>query len=88
LGNAALVDSLSQALSAWRSTGRAQCLVTLEGDMVDRSGILTGGKAGSELQRNPGRKREMKELEANLWSLAGKKMKRSEGNWKSAFARR
>jgi len=66
LGNAALVDNLTQALSAWEEHGKNQCLVTLEGDMVDRSGILTGGKQAQSFSGILARKREMKELEAAL----------------------
>ena len=62
LGNAALVGDLNLALSAWEEHGRNQCLVTLEGDMVDRSGILTGGKQAQSSSGILARKREMKEL--------------------------
>jgi chromosome segregation protein len=64
LGNAALVGNLNDALTAWEEHGKSQCLVTLEGDMVDRSGILTGGRQAQSFSGILAKKREMKELEA------------------------
>jgi chromosome segregation protein len=78
LGNAALVDNLGQALSAWEEHGKNQCLVTLEGDMVDRSGILTGGKQAQSFSGILARKREMKELEAAVVGH-GKKLQEIRG---------
>lgn len=57
-----VVASLDEALSAWRGNGRNQCLVTLEGDMVDRRGIISGGKQSHSGIGILSRKREMAEL--------------------------
>jgi len=65
LGDAALVDNLDQAISAWRNNGKDQCLVTPEGDMVDQSGIISGGKFAHSSHGLLTRKREIKELEQN-----------------------
>ena len=62
LGNAALVDNLDQAISAWRNNGKDQCLVTPEGDMVDQRGIISGGKLAHSSHGLLARKREIKEL--------------------------
>jgi chromosome segregation protein len=48
LGNAALVDNLSQALSSWNNGGGRQTLVTPEGDLVDEKGIIIGGRLGED----------------------------------------
>ena len=48
LGNAALVNNLSQALSSWNNGGGRQTLVTPEGDLVDEKGIIIGGKLGED----------------------------------------
>ena len=66
LGNAALVEDLDQAISAWRKNGRDQCLVTPEGDMVERRGIISGGKLAHRSQGPLARKREIKELEERV----------------------
>jgi chromosome segregation protein len=66
LGNAALVEDLEQAISAWRENGKDQCLVTLDGDMVDRRGIISGGKLGHSSHGLLARKREIKELEEKV----------------------
>jgi chromosome segregation protein len=62
LGNAALVEDLEQAVSAWANNGKDQCLVTPDGDMVDRAGIISGGKAAHTSHGILARKREIKNL--------------------------
>jgi len=71
LGNAALVEDLDQAISAWKENGRDQCLVTPDGDMVDNRGVISGGKLASSSRGLLARKREIKEL--------GQKVKECEG---------
>ena len=83
LGNAALAEDLNQALSAWEEHGKNQCLVTLEGDMVDRSGILTGGKQAQSFSGILARKREMKELQAAVVSH-GKRLEEIKGKLEEA----
>lgn len=48
LGNAALVDSLGQALSSWNNGGGRQTLVTPEGDLVNEEGIIIGGTTSKD----------------------------------------
>jgi chromosome segregation protein len=62
LGNTTLVDDLGQAIIAWKSNGKDRCLVTLEGDMVDRTGIISGGKLANSAHGLLARKREIEEL--------------------------
>lgn len=64
LGGAAIVENLEQAIAAWRSNGRDTTLVTPEGDLIDRNGIISGGKLGSHGLLT--RKREIKELETKV----------------------
>ncbi|MBN1104296.1 MAG: chromosome segregation protein SMC, partial [Deltaproteobacteria bacterium] len=66
LGDAALVENLDQAISAWRQNGKNQCLVTPEGDMIDPSGIISGGKLAHTSHGILARKREIKELEQEV----------------------
>ena len=62
LSDTMVVDTLDEALSAWRGNGRNQCLVTLEGDMVDQRGIISGGKLSRAGIGILSRKRELAEL--------------------------
>ena len=62
LGDAALVTDLNEAITAWKSNGRDQCLVTPDGDMVDRRGIISGGKLAFGSHGILARKREIQEL--------------------------
>ena len=64
LGNAALVDNLSQAISAWKKDGGVQTLVTPEGDLVDERGVIIGGRLGKDslgLLRRRRRENELKD---------------------------
>jgi len=72
LGNAALVEDLDQAISAWKQNGRDQCLVTPEGDMVDHRGVISGGKLTSSSRGLLARKREIKELHGKVKECEGK----------------
>ena len=62
LGETALVNDLETAVSAWRNNGRDTSLVTLEGDLIDRSGIISGGKLANGPHGLLTRKREIIEL--------------------------
>ncbi|MEW6664565.1 MAG: chromosome segregation protein SMC [Thermodesulfobacteriota bacterium] len=63
MGDAALVPDLDQAISAWKEHGKNLCLVTPEGDMVDPSGIISGGRLAHTSHGILARKREIRELE-------------------------
>jgi chromosome segregation protein len=66
LGNSALVDNLSQALSAWNNGKGNQTLVTPEGDLVDNRGVIIGGRLGEDSLGLLGRKRKEKELSLTI----------------------
>ncbi len=69
LGDAALVENLDQAISAWRQNGKNQCLVTRDGDMIDVNGIISGGKLAHTSHGILARKREIGELEKEAENL-------------------
>jgi chromosome segregation protein len=62
LGDIVLVNSLSDALGIWRANGHKKTLVTLEGEVVDPSGVVSGGAAGIRGKLLLEKKREIKEL--------------------------
>jgi chromosome segregation protein len=66
LGDAALVKDLDEAISSWRNNGKDLCLVTPEGDMVDKRGIISGGKLAHSSHGLLARKREIKALEEKI----------------------
>ena len=66
LGNAALVDNLSQALLAWNNGKSKQTLVTPEGDLVDTRGIIIGGRLGKDPVGLLGRRRNENELSLTI----------------------
>ena len=64
LGDTELVQDLGQAISSWRNNGKDHALVTTEGDLVSRDGIISGGKLANSGHGLLARKREIKELGA------------------------
>jgi chromosome segregation protein len=66
LSNAALVESLSEAIAAWNNGGSKQSLVTPEGDLVDERGIIIGGRLGKDTVGLLKRRREERELCATM----------------------
>ena len=62
LGNAALVNNLSQAIYTWKKNRGKQTLVTPEGDLVDKKGVVVGGRSGKDSIGLLKRRREETEL--------------------------
>ncbi|MFW6114870.1 MAG: chromosome segregation protein SMC [Thermodesulfobacteriota bacterium] len=62
MGNAALVSSLSEAITEWNNGRANQTLVTSEGDLVDERGVILGGKVGKDTMGLLKRRREEREL--------------------------
>ncbi|MBW2128808.1 MAG: chromosome segregation protein SMC [Deltaproteobacteria bacterium] len=69
LGNAVLVEDLEQAVAEWSANGKDHCLVTRDGDMVDASGIISGGALANSSRGILGRKREIHELQEKVNTL-------------------
>jgi chromosome segregation protein len=69
LDDVVLVEDLSSALSVWTANGHKATLVTLEGDVLEPEGVLTGGSLeglGTHLLQH---KREIRELQDKLQEL-------------------
>ena len=71
LGDVLVVDTLERALGIWRGPGRSPTLVTLEGDVVDPQGVVTGGSRESSVGVLE-QKREIRELEGLVADLEGR----------------
>ena len=66
LGDVAVVRDLETGLGLWRSNGFSHSLVTLDGEVIDPMGVVTGGSAES-LEGNPlSRRRKVKELKERV----------------------
>ncbi|MGC8927590.1 MAG: chromosome segregation protein SMC [Myxococcota bacterium] len=60
-----IVDNISNALTLWSNNGFNKTLLTPEGDIIEHSGIITGGKkdkSGGQFAR----KREIRELKPKI----------------------
>ncbi|HSA60552.1 MAG TPA: chromosome segregation protein SMC, partial [bacterium] len=68
LGDVVLVETLGDALTLWRGNGHKKTLVTLDGEVVDPSGVVSGGtsESGGGIRGKLllEKKREIKELRA------------------------
>jgi chromosome segregation protein len=63
LGDIVVVDDLQKALGLWRSGDAARkTLVTLDGEVLDAHGVVTGGSREAATAGILGQKREMREL--------------------------
>lgn len=62
LGDIILVETLSRALSIWQTNGYSKTLVTLDGEVVDPYGVVSGGTTGIRGKILLEKKREIKEL--------------------------
>jgi chromosome segregation protein len=63
LGDVVVVEDLRSALELWRRTRTDKTLVTLDGEVIDPHGVVTGGSREAALAGVLSQKREMRELE-------------------------
>ena len=63
LGDVVVVEDLNKALELWRQTKTGKTLVTLDGEVIDPHGVVTGGSIESATASVLSQKREMRELE-------------------------
>ena len=74
LGDVAVVKDLETGLGLWRANGYSHSLVTLDGEVIDPMGVVTGGSVES-LEGSPiSRRRKVKELRQRV--LAGEEQVR------------
>ena len=69
LGDVVVVEDLERALTLWRETRTEKTIVTLEGEVIDPHGVVTGGSRESALAGVLEQKREIRELEAVMERL-------------------
>jgi chromosome segregation protein len=63
LGDVLVVEDLERALTLWRETHTTKTIVTLDGEVIDPQGVVTGGSRESALTGVLEQKREIRELE-------------------------
>lgn len=69
LGDVFIADGMDAALAAWKESGGFKSFVTVEGEIIDAQGVMTGGSAlsGSGILQRRG---EIKKIRAKSESLA------------------
>jgi chromosome segregation protein len=70
LGDVVVVRDLDEARRIWSTNGHRKTLVTLEGEVLDPVGLLTGGASEHRTSGILARKRLIKELQEEVRSLA------------------
>jgi chromosome segregation protein len=63
LGDVVVVENLRRALDLWRETQTTKTIVTLDGEVIDPQGVVTGGARESASAGVLEQKREIRELE-------------------------
>jgi len=69
LGDALLIEDLHKAHKIWETNGITATMVTLDGDVVEPAGIITGGSVEEKGQELLARKRRLKETSEATESL-------------------
>lgn len=69
LGDVCIADNLETAMAAWKESGGFRTFVTVEGEIIDAQGVMTGGSAlsGSGILQRRG---EIKKIRASAEALA------------------
>ncbi len=70
-GDVLLVSDLHKALDIWSSNGHRKTLVTLRGEVVDPTGVISGGHPAASNQTLLSMKREIRELADLIAYLEG-----------------
>jgi chromosome segregation protein len=75
VGRTLIVESLAIATAAWKETNGAYDFVTLDGELLNRYGVFTGGANGNGTSGKApssilGRKNQIAELQSQLTALA------------------
>lgn len=73
LGGTAIVDDLNTAVSIAKQTRYAFKIVTLDGDVINPQGSITGGSKSKSVGSIVGRENEIAELEKNIQKLNDQK---------------
>jgi chromosome segregation protein len=63
MGDVVVVENLRRALELWRETKTNKTIVTLDGEVIDPQGVVTGGARESAVAGVLEQKREIRELE-------------------------
>jgi chromosome segregation protein len=69
LGDAVIVRDLPSALEIWQAGHETRTLVTLDGEVLDRHGVVTGGRLEGEGHGALQRRREVEELTQTVRSF-------------------
>lgn len=70
LGNTVIVDNLDTAVELARATGYGFKIVTLDGDIINPHGAITGGSRKNDIANIFGHERELKELQGVVKKLS------------------
>jgi len=73
-----LVEDMRRALDSWGANGGKKTFVTLDGEVVDRYGVVTGGSSGDVSGRFLAQKREISDLRIEVSRLSSEVKEKGE----------
>ena len=72
LGRTVIVDTMQTAIAVAKAEGYAYRIITLQGDIINQSGVMTGGSVAKKTVNILGRSREIEKLEKEIKELERK----------------
>ena len=72
LGRTVIVDNMNSAINVAKQNGYSFRIITVEGDVINPSGAITGGSVAKKTVNILGRGREIEKLEENIKELSTK----------------
>ena len=72
LGRTVIVDTMQTAIAVAKSEGYAYRIITLQGDIINPSGLMTGGSVSKKTVNILGRSREIEKLEKDIKEIEQK----------------
>ncbi len=72
LGRTVIVDTMQTAIAVAKSEGYSYRIITLQGDIVNPSGLMTGGSVAKKTVNILGRSREIEKLEKEIKQIKQK----------------
>ena len=72
LGRTVIVDTMQTAIAVAKAEGYAYRIITLQGDVINPSGLMTGGSVSKKTVNILGRSREIEKLEKHIKELKQK----------------
>jgi len=79
MGDTLVVKDLAEAVNVWKANGARRTVVTMDGETIDPQGVITGGASNGSEANILLKRREIKDLSAETYSLETSSKSLAEG---------